>query len=110
MNVFFLEPKSFGGEVKVEIGLSNYATKVNLKNAKGVDIWKFAKKVDLASLKSEVDKLDTYKLEKVPIALKRLKNKEDKLEVDKLVPVSVVSKDVYDAKIKDVKDKRPDIY
>ena len=38
MSVFFLEPKSFGGEVKVEIGLSNYATKVDLKNAKGVDI------------------------------------------------------------------------
>ena len=36
--------------------LSNYATKSNLKNAAGVDTSKFAKKVDLANLKSNVDK------------------------------------------------------
>ena len=39
------------------------------KAGTGVDASKFAKKVDLASLKSEVDKLDIDKLEKVPTDL-----------------------------------------
>ena len=56
MSENFPEVKSSGGRVKVELDLSNYATKVDLKNATGVDTSKFAKKVDLASLKSEVDK------------------------------------------------------
>ena len=50
--------KPLRGKVKVELGLSNYATKPDLKNATGVDRLKYAKKVNLASLKSEVDKLD----------------------------------------------------
>ena len=41
--------------------MSNYATK-----AKGVDTSKFAKKVDLASLKAEVDKLTIGKLQTNP--------------------------------------------
>ena len=36
--------------VKVELDLSNYETKADLKNAAGVDTLKFAKKVDLANL------------------------------------------------------------
>ena len=43
----------------------------------------FAKKVDLANLKSNVDKLDIDKLKKFPINLKNLKSKVDKLDVDK---------------------------
>ena len=38
--------------------MSNYPTNADLKNATGVDTKKFAKKVNLASLKSNVDKLD----------------------------------------------------
>ena len=41
--------------MEVELDLSNYATKADLKNAAGVDTSKFAKKDDLASLKSNVD-------------------------------------------------------
>ena len=37
MSEYFLEPKSSGGTVKVELDLSNYATKADLKNATGVD-------------------------------------------------------------------------
>ena len=48
-------------EVKVELDLSNYATKVDLKNTTGADISKLAKKVDLLNLKSDVDKLDIDK-------------------------------------------------
>ena len=49
--------------MKVELDLSNYATKVNLKNATGAD---------LASLKSEIDKLDIGKLETTPVDLSKV--------------------------------------
>ena len=53
MGKYFQEPKSLGGRVKVELDLSNYATKADLKNATGVDKSNFSKIVDLASLKSK---------------------------------------------------------
>ena len=37
MSQYFPEPKSLGGIVKVELDLSNYATKADLKNVTGVD-------------------------------------------------------------------------
>ena len=42
--------------------MSNYATKADLKCTTGIDTSKFAKKVDLTNLKSNVDKLDMDKL------------------------------------------------
>ena len=73
----------------------------------------FAKKTDLANLKSNRDKLDIDKLKNVPNNLSNLKCKVDKLDVDKLVPVPVdlskltdvvknhvVKKYVYNTKIK----------
>ena len=89
MSEYFPEPKLSGGSVKVELDLSNYATKTDLKNATGIDTSSFAKKVDLANLKSNVDKLDIDKLKNVPTNLSNLKSKVDKLDVDKLVPVPV---------------------
>ena len=89
MSEHFPEPNSSGGRAKVQFDLSNYATKADLKNATGVHTSKFAKKFDLVSLKSEGDKLDTDKLEKVPTGLNSLKSKADKLDVDKLVTVPV---------------------
>ena len=44
MSEYFPELKSSGRRVKVELDLSNCATKVNLKHATGVDTSKFAKK------------------------------------------------------------------
>ena len=44
MTEYFREPKSSGGRVKVELNLSSFATKADLKNAAGVDTSKFAKK------------------------------------------------------------------
>ena len=76
--------ESSARRVKVELDLSNYATKADLKNATGVDTSKFAKKVDLASLKSNVDKLDIDKLKNVPTNLSNLKSKVDKLDIGKL--------------------------
>ena len=76
----------------------------------------------LTNLKSNVDKLDTDKLENVPINLGNLNSKVDKWDIDKLVPVSVdlskpsdavkvdiVKKDAYNAKIKNIGEKIPDI-
>ena len=57
-------------EVKGEIDLAIYAIKADLKNARGV-----AKMVDLASLKSNVDKLDIDKLKNVQINLKQIEKK-----------------------------------
>ena len=42
--------------MKIELDLSNYAIKTALKNETGLDISDFAKKTDLAQLKSDVDK------------------------------------------------------
>ena len=64
MSEYFPELKSVGGRVKGELDLSNYVTKGDFKNVAGVDTSKFAKKVDLGSLKSNVDKLDIDKLKK----------------------------------------------
>ena len=47
--------------MKVELDLSIYVTKSDLENATGVDTSDFLKKFDLASLKSDVDKLDINK-------------------------------------------------
>ena len=58
MSEYFSKPKSLGRDMKVELDLSNYATKANLRNVSGVDRSNFAKKVTLASLKLEIDKLD----------------------------------------------------
>ena len=55
--------------------MSSYATKTDLKNATGIDKSSFAKKVDLASLKSNVDKLDIDKLKNVPTNLSNSKSK-----------------------------------
>ena len=100
MNEYFPEPISSEANVKVELKLSNYATKTDLKNTTGVDISSFAKKSDLASLKSKVDKLDVNKLVPVPVDLSKL---------SALVKNYVVKKDVYNTKIKNIEDKIADI-
>ena len=67
--------------------LYNYATNADLKNATGAHRLKFAEKVDLANLKSNVDKLDIDKLKNVVSNLTNFKSKLNILDVDKLVPV-----------------------
>ena len=78
MSKYFPEPKSLTGRVKVELDFPNYSRKVDLKNAAGVDTSPFAKKTDLANLKSDVDKLDIDKLKDVSTNLSSLKSKVDK--------------------------------
>ena len=64
----------FGGGINVEVDLSNYATKTDLKNVAHVDVSSFALKSNLASLKPEADKLDIDKLTPVPNDLAKLSN------------------------------------
>ena len=112
MSKYFPELKSLVERVKVELDLCNYATKTDLKNPTGVDTSKYAKKVYLANLKSNVDDLDIDKLKNVSTNLRNLKNKVGKLDVDKLAPAPVdlnklnkvvkndaLKKDVHNAKI-----------
>ena len=67
--------------------MSNYTIKTDLKKATGVDTSDFAKKTNLANLKSDLEKLDIDKFKNVPSNLSNLKCKLDKLDVYKLVPV-----------------------
>ena len=66
--------KSSSNNVKVELDLTNYATKTDLKNITHVDVSSFASKTTLAALKTEVDKIDTDKLKIAPTDLAKLTN------------------------------------
>ena len=79
--------RSFGRNIKVKVDLSNYAAKTDLKNETHVDTWSFSLKTNLASLKTEVDKLDIDKLVPVPVDLSKFS------DVDKN---DVAKKAVYD--------------
>ena len=91
MSQYFPKPyEPFGGDIKVKVDLSNYATKADIKNISHADTSSFALKANLDSLKTEVDKLDIVKLVPVPTDLSKLSNgvKNDIVKItvyDKLV-------------------------
>ena len=60
--------------MKVELDFSNYVTKADLKRVTAVDTSNLAAKSDLASLKVEIDEIDTRKLKNVPADLSKLSN------------------------------------
>ena len=62
----------FGGDINLKVDLSNYATKADIKNISDVDTSSFALKTNLASLKTNVNKLDIDKLVPVPVDLSKL--------------------------------------
>ena len=64
--------RSYGGIIKVKVNLSNYATKADIKSISHFDTSCFALKTNLASLKTEFDKLDIDKLVPVPDDLSKL--------------------------------------
>ena len=66
--------KSSSNNVQVELDLTNYATKTDLKNITHVDLSSFASKTNLAALKTEVDKIVTDKLKTAPADLAKLTN------------------------------------
>ena len=107
-NEFFPLYSHSKNKIEVELDLSNYATKFDLKNTTGVDTLQFSKKDDLDNLKLEVDELDIDKLEKLNAdELKPVPTDLNKLS--DVVKNDVAKKDIYNAKIKDIDDKIPDI-
>ena len=59
MSQYFLKTyEAFSGDINVKVDLSNYATKSDIKNISHVNTSSFALKTNLASLKTEVNKLD----------------------------------------------------
>ena len=74
MSQYFPKPfnSHFGDSIKVEIDLSTYATKTDIQNISHVDTSSFALKTNLASLKTEADKLDIDKLVHIPVDLSKL--------------------------------------
>ena len=75
MNQYFPKPyEPFGGDINFKVDLSNYATKIELKNVSHVDVSSFALKSNLANLKTKLDKLDIDILTHVPNDLAKLSN------------------------------------
>ena len=86
--------KSSSNNIKVELDLTNYATKTDLKNITHVDVSSFASKTNLATLKTEVDKIDVDKLKTVPVDLAELTNAAENNLVKKTVyNIKVISRD-----------------
>ena len=78
MSQYFPQPYKCSVEnVKVELGLSNYGTKTDLKGAVGIDTSMLTSNTDLASLKTKVDNLGVGKLKNVPAGLSKLNNVKD---------------------------------
>ena len=120
MSQYFPPCKSSGRNIKVELDLRSYATKTDLKNVTHVDVSSFASKTNLASLKTEKDKIDVDKLKNVPVDLAKLSNvvKNDvvkKTEYNKLVEkvdnidtTKFALKTTYDTDISDIGQKISD--
>ena len=91
MSQYFPKPfEPFGGDINVKVDLSNYATKADIKNISHVDTSRFALKTKLASLKTELDKLNIDKLVLAPTDLSKLSN---------VVKNDVIKKTDYNTKI-----------
>ena len=104
--------------IKVELDLSNYATKKDIKDITHVDASGFASKTNLAALKTKVDKLNIDKLRTTPADLAKLtdvvKNevvKKTDFSADDYVKKTKFSGDInsLDDKIDKVEKKIPDV-
>ena len=82
--------KSSSNNIKVELDLTNYATKADLKNITHVDVSSFASKTNLAALKTELHKIDIDQLKTAPTDLGKLTN---------AIENDVVKKTDYNAKV-----------
>ena len=118
MSQYFPKPyEPFGGDINVKVGLSNYATKIDLKNVSHIDVSSFALKSNLVNIKAEVDELDIDIITPVPNDLAKLSNlvKNDvvkKTEYSKLVTkvdnidtTNFIKKNKYEKDGSDFEDK-----
>ena len=90
MTTYYPPYKSSSNNVKVELDLTNYATKTDLKNITHVDVSSFASKTNLAALKTEVDKIDVDKLKTTPT---------DFCNISNVVKNDAVKKTDYNTKV-----------
>ena len=88
MSKYFPPYNNSRENIKVELDLSNYATKKDIKDITHIDASGFASKTNLAALKTEVDKIDTDKLKTVP---------DDLAKLTSVVKNDVVKKTDYNA-------------
>ena len=93
MSNYFQPYDNSSENIKVELDLSNYATKKDIKEITRIDASGFASKTNLAALKTEVDKIDTGKLKTVPDDLAKLSN---------AVKNNVVKKTDYNSKVSSI--------
>ena len=114
MSTYYPPYKSSSSNIKVELDLTNYATKTDLKIFTHTDVSSFASKTNLAALKTEVDKIDVDQLKTVPDDLAKLTNvvknetvKKTDFNADEYVKKTKVSADtnVLDDKIDKVEKK-----
>ena len=85
MSTYYPPYKSSSNNIKVELDLTNYATKDDVKNITHVDVSSFASKTNLAALKTEVYKIDADKLKTLPVDLAKLTNTVENDLVKKLI-------------------------
>ena len=121
MSQYFPPYRRSESNIKVKLHLSSYATKTDLKNVTHVDVSSFALKTNLASLKTEVVKIDVEKLKTVPVDLANLSNVVEndvvkKIEYNKLVgkvdnidATGFVLKTKYDTDKSDLEKKISDV-
>ena len=96
MSSYFPPYNNSSKNIKVELDLSNYATKDDVKNITHIDVSSYASKTNLAALKTEVDKIDTGKLKTVPDDLAKLSN---------VVKNDVVKKTDYNNKVTNIRNQ-----
>ena len=75
MSRYYPKPyKPFDINFKVKVDVSNYATKTDIKNISHVETSSFGLKINLANLKTEVNKSGIDKLVPLPTDLSKLSN------------------------------------
>ena len=96
MSQYFPPYNNSSEDIKIELDLTNYATKDDVKNITHVDVSSYATKTNLAALKIEVDKIDRDKLKTVSNDLAKLSN---------VVKNDVVKKIDYKTKVTNIENQ-----
>ena len=118
MSTYYPPYKSSSNNIKIELDLTKYATKIDLKNITLTDVSSFASKTNLSALKTKVDKIDVDKLKTVPDDSVKLSNviknevlKKTDFSVDNYVTRTKFSTDTngLDDKIDKVEKNIPDV-
>ena len=90
MSTYYPPYKISSNNIKIELDLTNYATKTDLNNITHVDTNVDTSNTNLAALKTEVDKIDIDKLKTALTDLAKLTN---------AVENDLVKKTVYNTKV-----------